>query len=82
MDAGDRLAWGADWAWGLPLILLTVVFHAYCLSRIVEDVSDRLDGQQASGISRRADPYRWRNSTSATILHGIEGVSRRSFTDF
>ena len=75
MNPDDRLAWGADWAWGLPLILLTVVFHAYCLSRIVEDVSDRLDGQQPLWhFSHTPILIVGGTALSATILHGIEGV--------
>jgi hypothetical protein len=27
----ESLTWGADWAWGLPLIVLTVLIHVFCL---------------------------------------------------
>ncbi|MGA7225572.1 MAG: hypothetical protein WBX16_22130 [Candidatus Acidiferrales bacterium] len=75
MNPGDRPAWGADWAWGLPLILLTVVFHAYFLSRIVESVSHRLDGQHPLGHLRHT-PILIVGGTAlaATILHGVEGT--------
>jgi len=32
------ILWGADWAWGLPLILLTVVIHVFGLGFINERV--------------------------------------------
>lgn len=75
MEPGDAPAWGADWAWGVPLILLTVVFHAYCLSRIVEDVSYRLDSEHAR---RHFLPIPilivGGTALAATILHGFEGA--------
>ena len=75
MNPGDTPAWGADWAWGVPLILLTVVFHAYCLSRIVEGVSHRLDGKHAPG-QLLTIPILIVGGTalSATLLHGFEGA--------
>jgi hypothetical protein len=32
------MLWGVDWAWGLPLILLTVVIHVFGLGIINERV--------------------------------------------
>jgi len=29
------MLWGADWVWGLPLILLTVVIHVFGLGRLI-----------------------------------------------
>lgn len=74
MDPGLATTWSADWAWGLPLIVLTVVFHAYSLGLINKDVSARL-----SSTGRVRDL--WSASVlviggtalAATILHGIEG---------
>ena len=34
--------WGLDWAWSLPLIILTVVFHTYGLGLLEKDVNSRL----------------------------------------
>jgi hypothetical protein len=34
----DPVAWSADWAWGLPLIVLTVIFHVTGLGYIRERV--------------------------------------------
>ena len=77
MNPGDAPAWGVDWAWGLPLILLTVVFHASCLSRIVEDVSGKLDGEHALGHLSSSPIFMVGGTAlSATILHGLEGAGR------
>jgi hypothetical protein len=38
----NPVTWGADWAWGLPLIVLTVVIHVLGL---------RLIGEKAMGLS-------------------------------
>jgi hypothetical protein len=75
MDSRIVPAWGADWAWGLLLILLIVIFHARGLGLIGKEIN-----------SRRSDEGRIRNlwssptfiiggaALSVTILHGIEGV--------
>ena len=34
----DIAPWGASWAWGLPLILLTVVIHVFGLALINDRV--------------------------------------------
>jgi hypothetical protein len=75
MDPGNVAPWSADWAWGLPLILLTVVIHAYSLGRLDKEVTARIS---SAGRSRH------RSSTSmfviggtaisTTILHGVEGA--------
>jgi hypothetical protein len=38
----DPLAWSSDWAWGIPLIVLTVVIHVLGLGLV---------GQRAAGVS-------------------------------
>ena len=68
--------WSADWAWGLPLILLTVVIHVFGLGlineRIVRALSRSMDRRRmvprfalVMGIS----------VLLMTALHGIEGVA-------
>ncbi len=74
MKLGDMPAWSADWAWGLPIIVLTVVFHAYGLGLLNREVASRL--------SRKRQPQHLRSGASyiigvtalwATLLHGFEG---------
>ena len=67
--------WGADWAWGLPLIVLTVLFHV--LGIVVID-------KRASRVSSHRIP--WLHPTVlfvvilgsttllVSILHGMEAV--------
>ena len=33
--------WGMDWIWGLPLIILTVVIHAYGLALVNKKVASK-----------------------------------------
>jgi hypothetical protein len=35
---GTKAPWSADWAWGLPLVVLTVVIHVLCLGLIYQRV--------------------------------------------
>lgn len=41
--------WTIDWAWGLPLIVFTVILHAYSLGILNREVTARL---------RRKEPLR------------------------
>jgi hypothetical protein len=74
MNLADMPAWTADWAWGLPLIVLTVVLHAYGLGLLNREVSSRLSNK---GQLRRPPPGSsyiiGATALFATLLHGIEG---------
>jgi MFS superfamily sulfate permease-like transporter len=68
--------WSADWAWSLPLILLTVVIHVFGLGLINERV--------VRALSRSMDRRRMVPLFAlvmgvaillVTALHGIEGVA-------
>jgi len=70
------LLWTADWAWSLPLILLTVVIHVFGLGLINERV--------VRALSRSIDRRRLVPLFAlvmgvavllVTALHGIEGVA-------
>ncbi len=66
-------SWSADWAWGLPLIVLTVVIHVLGLGLI---------GQRALGVTSHIFERRHTavafvvvvgaTTLLATLLHGIE----------
>src|SRR5579863_3803524 len=67
--------WIGDWAWSLPLIVLTVVIHVCGLAIIGERVVDIL----GETVDRRRFLYKFAvvmavTSLLATILHGIEGA--------
>lgn len=42
MEDGVVVAWSADWAWGLPLIVSNVVFHVFGVGIINQHVARRL----------------------------------------
>ena len=67
--------WTGDWAWSLPLIVLTVVIHVCGLAVIGESVVKVL----AESADRRRFMFKFAvvmaiTSLLATILHGIEGA--------
>ena len=68
-------AWHANWAWGLPLIVLNVVVHVLGLGLINEKVVRTLSGM----MDRRHFTLMFAVAMSAvvllaTILHGIEAI--------
>jgi hypothetical protein len=68
--------WTADWAWSLPLILLTVVIHVFELGLINERVVRTL----SRSIDRRRLVPLFALVMGAAVLlmtglHGIEGVA-------
>ena len=75
MDRGIGPDWGMDSAWGLPLILLTVIFHAYCLGLLNKEVCSMLSDTRRLG---RFSPFSifviGGTTLWATILHGTEGL--------
>lgn len=66
MLPSDLGAWTPDWLWGLPLIIVTVVFHAYGLSRMHKNV--------VAWLSRSANTAIVIGMTAlwATVLHAME----------
>jgi len=44
MNPFDYMQWGADWAWGVPLIALNVVIHVFCLALFTQKVENALHG--------------------------------------
>ena len=72
----DIAPWGASWAWGLPLILLTVVIHVFGLA-LINDQVVRVLGRTAK---RRSFIPLFAGVMAvavllATALHGIEAVA-------
>lgn len=76
MIAVDVGVWKANWAWGLPLIVLSVVIHVIGLGLINESVVRILAGAIEG---RRFIPkfalVMGLVALSATILHGIEATT-------
>jgi|SRR5277367_6761577 len=74
MNPTNAGSWMGDWAWSLPLIVLTLVFHVEGLALIGE----RVVGVMGESVSRRRLLAKFAlvlgaTSLLATLLHGIEG---------
>jgi hypothetical protein len=68
-------AWTHDWAWGLPLIVMTVIMHILGLHFIhdkVKAVQQALEGR--SNLRLLALAIACAAVCSVTILHGVESV--------
>jgi hypothetical protein len=67
--------WTTDWAWGFPLIVLTVILHAYSLGLLNAEVIARLN--KRGGLGRPLSiPSVLIGATalSLTVLHGVESA--------
>ncbi len=75
MDPGILPAWSADWAWGLPLIVLTVVLHAYGLGLLNKEVASGLSSSERLRHPLSLSSFLIGGTAlSAAMLHGIEGI--------
>lgn len=75
MNDHDALAWNGNWAWGLPLIALNVIFHVIGLGFINANVLRALGGFK----DRRHFLLKFAivmgvTTLSATLLHGTEAA--------
>jgi hypothetical protein len=74
MFTDNPFAWRADWAWGLPLIVLTVLIHVSGLGLISQKV---VHGNTGRRIERRHPKIAFvvvlgATTLLATCVHGIE----------
>jgi hypothetical protein len=68
-------SWIGDWAWSLPLIVLTVVIHVFGLALIAERMVGVLSvSQTGRNFTLRFAAVMGATALLATLLHGIEGV--------
>jgi hypothetical protein len=66
--------WGLDWAWSLPLIVLTVVIHAYGLAVVNREVTSMLASTgRLWNHSGASVILMGGTALSAVILQGFEG---------
>jgi len=72
MKPDDFPAWGVDWAWGMPIIILTVIFHAYVLGLVNRDVTFRLKKSVESRYTFVSVFVIGGTALAATLLHGFE----------
>jgi hypothetical protein len=65
--------WSSDWAWSVPLIVITVVFHAYGLGLLNHRAGFILRGNRKSRLARVLPMLVVGTSALwATILHAFE----------
>ena len=70
-----NFGWVSDWAWSLPLILLTVVIHVLGLALIGQRVVDvRSVSESGRNLTQRFAAIMGAAALLATLLHGIEGA--------
>jgi peptidoglycan biosynthesis protein MviN/MurJ (putative lipid II flippase) len=70
-----NVGWVGDWAWSLPLILLTVVIHVFGLALVGERVVDVLSVSEGRrNFTPRFAAVMGATALLATLLHGIEGA--------
>ena len=72
---GVVTTWSSNWAWGLPLIVLTLIIHVFGLFLIKEN-AERIENRLVEGYSY---PVVFAvivggTALSATLLHGAEGI--------
>jgi hypothetical protein len=73
MNPENVISWGADWAWGLPIIVLTVIIHAFGLGLINKRVESMLSGSgRARQLSAVSIFVMGGAALSAAVLHGLE----------
>jgi hypothetical protein len=69
------MKWGMDWAWGLPLIVSTVIIHALVLGLISQRVTSMLSGAGRLWKLPAASIFVMGGAAlSATILHALEAA--------
>jgi hypothetical protein len=69
METELTVNWGVDWAWGLLLIVMTVVFHAYCLGLLNKEVAAKLNDSRTF----------WRLPSGSIVLIGGAALSTSIF---
>jgi hypothetical protein len=75
MASGNIINWGMDWVWGLPLIILTVVIHAYGLALINKRINLRmLRRLRFQSLSFDSIFLMGVTALLTTILHAFEGA--------
>jgi hypothetical protein len=75
MQLSTVTPWSSDWAWSVPLIVFTVVFHAYALGMLNQRASFILKGNRESRLTRMLSMLVVGGSAlCATILHAFEAA--------
>jgi len=74
MDSGNMLDWGSNWAWGLPLIVCTVIFHSYSLGLLNTEVTTKLSRRERLSVPFSVPSFLiGATALALTVLHAMEG---------
>jgi len=72
---GPIVNWGIDWVWGVPLIVVTVIFHSFGLGVIGKRVVPALNTQsRILKFPVTSLVVTGGTAVGATVLHGFEGI--------
>jgi hypothetical protein len=75
MDSGSMFGWSANWAWGLPLIVFTVILHSYSLGLLNAEITTRLRSRKRLLIPLPVSSFLiGETALLLTLLHGVEGA--------
>jgi hypothetical protein len=75
MNPSSVTPWGSDWAWSMPLIVVTVVFHAYFLGLLNRAVSFILKRKRTRDLDDMVSVMVVGGTAlCATILQGFEAA--------
>ena len=72
MKPDEIFNWGLDWAWSVPIIIVTIIFHAYVLGLVNRDVALRLKQTVESRFTFVSVFVIGGTALAATMLHGFE----------
>ena len=75
MTLSSFAPWRSNWLWSLPLIVVTIVFHAFALGLISRGWLSLLKGREHKRISHTVYVFIvGASSLFATCLHGLEAA--------
>jgi hypothetical protein len=73
MNSVALVPWRADWLWSIPLIIVTIVFHSYCLGLLSRGLLILLKDDRKKRLSHSLSVFVVGGSSLCTIcLHGFE----------
>ena len=72
MKPDEIFAWGLDWAWSVPIIIATIIFHAYVLGLVNRNVALRLKQTVEPRFTFVSVFVVGGAALAATMLHGFE----------
>jgi hypothetical protein len=75
MSLSTVTPWSSDWAWSMPLIVVTVIVHAYALGLLNQAVSFVLKGTRKTHLTEiTAAMVVGGTALCTAVLHGFEAA--------